>query len=82
MFHSGHLQLTFAVDFSVFLGLGGRLQALAAFRTAEAVLMPRLKRETKNYEKQRISHEFATLYCFFSTYIAVIHCHTVQSDFL
>lgn len=34
--------LTFAVDFSVFLSLGGRLQALAAFCTAEAVLMPRL----------------------------------------
>ncbi len=34
--------LTFAVDFSVFLSLSGRLQALATFCTAEAVLMPRL----------------------------------------
>lgn len=34
--------LTFAVDFSVFLGLSGRLEALATFCTSEAVLVPRL----------------------------------------
>lgn len=32
--------LTFAVDFSVFLGLSGRLEALATFCTSEAVLVP------------------------------------------
>lgn len=32
----------FAVDFSVFFSLGGRLQALATFCTAETVLVPRL----------------------------------------
>lgn len=36
------VHLTFAVDFSVFLGLSGRLQALATLCTSEAVLMPRL----------------------------------------
>lgn len=36
------LFLTFTVDFSIFLSLSGRLQALATFCTSEAVLVPRL----------------------------------------
>lgn len=39
------LDLTFAVDFSFFLSLGGGLQTLATFCTAETVFMPGLQKE-------------------------------------
>lgn len=52
--------MTFAVNFSIFLRLSGRLQTFPAFCTAEADFMPRLQRETSRNQKEdlRISGPF------------------------
>ena len=51
------IALTFAVDLSVLLRLGGGFQTLPTLGTAEAVLMPRLKTEKKGtfFEKRSAS---------------------------
>lgn len=74
------LFLTFTVDFSVFLSLSGRLQALATFCTSEAILVPRLGggRESLNvisFKSSPIIQNISSLPFIKACKISSVFCH-------